>query len=112
MARNNAATEVLAVAEVLIENETMLKGKTFSITGHLGRKREDVVELIRQAGGDFSERPKWNGYRGERYLITNKDWNRNSTVMPKKSSKLVEAESHGWKIISEDEFLRMIGVST
>lgn len=108
MARNNERTEALTVAEVL-EVEGVLRGKTFSITGHLGRPRKDVVALIEQAGGRFEERPKW-GY-GERYLITNRDWNAGSTVSPKKSSKMIEAERNGWKILGEDDFIRLLGVS-
>lgn len=108
MARNNAATNELVVAQVL-EVEGTLKGKTFSITGHLGLKRDDVVKIIRQAGGQFEERPRWDGYgRTKNFLITNGDFNANSTITPKKSSKMIQAEQNGWKIINEKDFLQML----
>lgn len=107
MARVNNRTDQLTVAEVL-EVTGVLKGKTFSITGHLGRPRKEVIALIEQAGGRFEERPRWGW--GERYLITNQDFNANSTILPKKSSKMIEAEKNGWELLSEDEFIRMLGV--
>jgi NAD-dependent DNA ligase len=81
-----------------------LKGKTFSITGHLGLKRPEIVQIIETAGGHFEERPRF----GVNYLITNKDWNKGSTVDPKKSSKYIDAERNRIKIISEDQFCQMI----
>ena len=103
MARTNEKTDMWTVIEVM-EVSNALKGKTFSITGHLGRARDVIVKIIETAGGTFEPRPR----RGTTYLITNKDWNRGSTVEATKSSKLIEAERNGIKIISEDQFCQMI----
>jgi len=103
MARKNEKTDLWTVVEVM-EVSNALKGKRFSITGHLGLPRDRVVKIIETAGGQFEERPRY----GTNYLITNKDWNANSTVAKGKSSKLIEAERNGIKIISEDQFCQMI----
>lgn len=91
-----------AVLEVM-EVTGALKGKTFSITGHLGLPRPKVVQIIQQAGGHFEERPRW----GVNYLVTNRDWNANSTK-GKVSSKYEEARRMGIKIITEDELYALI----
>lgn len=103
MARVNDKTDMWTVIEVM-EVSNALKGKTFSITGHLGRPRDVIVKIIETAGGKFEPRPRY----GVNFLITNKDWNKGSTVDPKKSSKLIEAERNRIKIISEDEFCQMV----
>jgi len=103
MARINELTDLATVLEVM-ECGGALKGKVFSITGHLARLRKDIIQIIEQAGGSFEERPKW----GVNFLITNKDWNKNSTVTAKASSKLLDAQRNGIKIISEQEFYDMI----
>lgn len=103
MARKNEKTDLWTVVEVM-EVSQALKGKRFSITGHLGVPRDRVVKIIETAGGQFEERPRY----GTHYLITNKDWNANSTVAKGKSSKLLEAERNGIKIISEDQFCQMV----
>ena len=103
MARVNELTSLATVLEVM-ECGGALKGKVFSITGHLARPRKDIVSIIEQAGGTFSERPKF----GVHYLITNQDFNANSTVQPGKSSKLLDAQRSGIKIISEAAFYDMI----
>ena len=103
MARQNEKSDLWLVVEVM-EVSNALRGKTFSITGHLGVSRDRVIKIIETAGGQFEPRPR----RGTTYLITNRDWNRGSTVEAKKSSKLIEAERNGIKIISEDQFCQMI----
>ena len=103
MARQNEKTDLWTVVAVM-EVTGSLKGKTFAITGHLAKPRKEIIEIIEQAGGRFEERPRY----GTQFLITNQDWNPNSTVQPKKSSKLIEAERNGTKVISEDEFCKMI----
>ena len=103
MARINELTDLATVLEVM-ECGGALKGKVFSITGHLARLRTDIIAIIEQAGGRFEERPKW----GVNYLITNKDFNANSTIKPNKSSKMIEAERNGIKLISEAQFYEMI----
>ena len=103
MARINELTNLATVLEVM-ECGGALKGKVFSITGHLARPRKDIIQIIEQAGGSFTERPKW----GTHFLITNKDWNANSTVSAKASSKLLDAQKNGIKVISEAQFYDMI----
>lgn len=103
MAKNNDCTALWQVVQVM-EVSNALKGKTFSITGHLGLKRPEIVSIIETAGGRFEERPRY----GVNYLITNKDWNKGSTVEAKKSSKYIDAERNRIKIISEDEFCQML----
>ena len=103
MARNNDASDLWKVVQVM-EVSNALKGKSFSITGHLGLKRPEIVQIIETAGGRFEERPHYGTYG----LITNKDWNAGSTNDPKKSSKLIQAERNGIKIFSEAEFCQLI----
>jgi NAD-dependent DNA ligase len=103
MAKKNDSTELWQVVEVM-EVSNALKGKSFSITGHLGLPRPAIVKIIETAGGTFEERPRY----GTNYLITNKDWNKGSTVDPKKSSKFIEAERNRIKIISEEQFCQLV----
>jgi NAD-dependent DNA ligase len=103
MARTNDKTDLWQVALVM-EPSGSLKGKSFSITGHLGIKRDDVIKIIETAGGTFEPRPRY----GTNFLITNRDWNKGSTVEAKKSSKLIEAEKNRIKIIDEDQFCKMV----
>jgi len=103
MAKNNEFTDLWAVVEVM-EVTNAFRGKSFSITGHLGRKRDDVVKIIEQAGGTFHKAPEW----GTTYLITNRDWNAGSTVRAGASRKLLKAQKNGTKIITEEEFCNML----
>ena len=103
MAKNNESTALWQVVEVM-EVSNALKGKRFSITGHLGLPRPAIVKIIETAGGQLEECPKW----GTHFLITNKEFNRGSTIHPTKSSKMIEAERNGIKVISEAEFCQMI----
>jgi len=103
MAQLTDCTDMWQVVLVM-EVSNALKGKVFSITGHLGVKRDDIIRVIETAGGTFEPRPR----RGVHYLITNKQWNKGSTVTETKSSKLIEAEKNGIKIISESQFCQMI----
>jgi NAD-dependent DNA ligase len=103
MARQNEKTDMWTVIEVM-EVSNALRGKSFSITGHLGRPRPVIVKIIETAGGRFEAEPR----RGVTYLITNRDWNKGSTVEAKRSNKLIAAERLGIKIISEDEFCQLI----
>ena len=104
MARNNDNTKVLIVAEVMEAgvDTQVLRGKSFSITGHLGLPRDKIVEMIQAAGGRYDKTPAW----GTTYLITNLDWSgeRNS------SKKLVAAHRNGIKILKEADFLKMLAV--
>lgn len=105
MARRNDKTDAIIVAEVMEAGaeEKPLRGKSFSISGHLGKRREDVVALIEQAGGRFDKSPSF----GTTYLITNGDWSA-ATVAPGASRKLEAARRNGTKIITEAVFLAML----
>jgi NAD-dependent DNA ligase len=103
MARVNENTPMALVLEIM-EVQNALKGKRFSITGHLGRPRKEIVEIIKQAGGFFDKSPVW----GTNYLITNKDWNEGSTIAKGASRKLLAARDKGIKIITEAQFYAMI----
>lgn len=105
MARKNERTNAIVVAEVMEAgaDSRHLKGKSFSITGHLAKKREDVVALIEQAGGRFDKTPSF----GTTYLITNADWTA-TTVSPGSSRKFEAAKRNGTKIISEQQFLDLL----
>lgn len=103
MAKQNECSDMWKICEVM-EVSNALKGKVFSITGHLGLKRDEIVKIIEQAGGSFEERPRY----GVNFLITNKDWNKGSTIDPKKSSKFIAAEQNRIKIISEEQFCQMV----
>jgi len=100
MARNNEKTNIWTVTEIMEPGPLKLKGKVFSITGHLGVTRDRVVQLIDQAGGRYEERPNW----GVHFLITNADWNTGIKV----SSKYEQAKSRNIKIITEEEFIQML----
>jgi len=100
--RINENTDTAVVIEIM-EPGNALKGKRFSITGHLGRKRDDVVKIIEECGGVFEKQPTY----GTHYLITNADWNAGA-VKGGKSNKLRKAEANGTKIISEAKFYEMI----
>jgi NAD-dependent DNA ligase len=106
MAKVSELTPLAVVLEVM-ECGGALRGKSFSITGHLARKREDIVKIIEQAGGQFHEQPKGHTH----FLITNRAWNANSTVTEKASSKLLKAQRNGTKIITEAAFYDMIVAS-
>jgi len=103
MARKNENTNLGLMMEIMEPSEDALRGLSFSITGHLGRPRGDVVKLIESAGGRFHRSPAPD----TRYLITNNDWNTGS-VKGGRSKKLMAAERSGVKIISESEFYEML----
>lgn len=98
MARVN---EFTAIADIILvmEDTKSLNGRSFSITGHLGRKREDIVQIIEAAGGRFDKSPNWS----TGYLITNLDW-----TAQESSSKLKKAKANGTRIISEKQFYDML----
>lgn len=83
-------------------NTQVLRGKSFSITGHLGFPRDKIIEMIRAAGGRYDKIPAW----GTTYLITNQDWSGERTS----SKKLVAAHRNSIKILKEEDFLRMLAI--
>lgn len=102
MARKNDLSDMWCVVEVMEVTEAF-RGKSFSITGHLGRKRDDIVSIIETAGGSFHKQPDWN----TTYLITNRDWTA-ETVRNGASKKLIRAQERGTKIISEATFCNLL----
>jgi DNA ligase (NAD+) len=68
---------------------------TFVITGTLSRPREEVEELIERNGG----RASGSVSKKTNYVLAGED----------AGSKLVKAEDLGVKVISEADFLKMIG---
>lgn len=105
MARINERTHVVLVAEVMEAGaeEKPFRGKSFSITGHLSRPRDNIVALIEQAGGRFDKTPNFH----TTYLITNADWTA-ATASPGASRKFQAARQNGTKIITETVFLAML----
>lgn len=104
MARPNSEQASTAAILDVMEITDVLKGKSFSITGHLGLSRTEVIRIIEQAGGIFHKAPMWN----TNFLITNSDWNAGSTIASGTSRKLEAARAKGVKIISEKTLYKMI----
>ncbi len=74
----------------------LLSGKTLVVTGTLTRfKRDEIQGLIQKHGG----RPAGSVSKNTDFLIAGTD----------AGSKLAKAESLGVKVLSEDEFLAMVG---
>ncbi|HEY8095899.1 MAG TPA: BRCT domain-containing protein [Methylobacter sp.] len=103
MARPNSEGAQKAIVAEVMEITDAFKGKRFSITGHLGLPRKEIVELIQRAGGFFDSEPKF----GTNYLITNPDWSA-KTIKSGTSRKLELARQNGIQIISEDHFFHML----
>lgn len=103
MARNNDMTALNDVLEVMEPSPDALRGMTVCITGHLGKPRDQIVEMIRKAGGRFDKSVRW----GVTHLVTNADWNAGS-VKGKVSSKYRKAQEYGVKIISEAELYALM----
>lgn len=101
MARNNEMSNVAEVVAVMEVTDT-LKGKSFCMTGHLGKPREEIARLIVQAGGTVDKTVVYS----TNYLITNKDWT--ASTVKGKSAKFAKAERNGTKIISEEKFFEML----
>jgi len=74
----------------------LLLGKTLVVTGTLNRhSRDEIQELIRQNGGKAGSSVS----KKTDFLVAGE----------KAGSKLTKAKNLGIKIITEDEFLQMIG---
>lgn len=99
-------TDMADVVAVLEPQDTLV-GKSFCMTGHLGKPRHELADLIVKAGGTVEKTVRY----GLDYLITNEDWTA-STVGAKGSSKYQKAKQYRVKIINEETFFKMIGAST
>jgi DNA ligase (NAD+) len=104
MARNNSLTKLATVIDVLEPKPDSLRGKVVCITGHMGKPRHDVEELIRRAGGETSSDVAWN----TNLLVSNQDWSAGTIGSKKKSSKQLKAERRGIRVISEKELYDMM----
>ena len=78
------------------DSGTELAGKTMVVTGTLERfTREEVEDLIRQRGGQVSSSVSHK----TRYVVVGKE----------PGSKLEKARALGIDVLSEEEFLKLIG---
>jgi len=92
----NMGSEADAAAAAARQSQGLLSGKTLVVTGTLTRfKRDEMHGLIQKHGG----RPAGSVSKNTDYLIAGAD----------AGSKLAKAESLGVKVLSENEFLAMIG---
>lgn len=106
MARINEFTPLKDVIEVMVESNP-LRGKVFCITGHLGRVRSEIEEIIRHCGGTVTDRVAF----GTTHLLTNADWNKGALGeggKGKVSSKFAKAKQYNVAIINEAQFYEMI----
>lgn len=100
MARINEFTDMATIVEIMEVSDT-LRGKNICITGHLGRPRKDIVNIIGLAGGVFHNSVKWN----TDLLLTNADW---TNAAGNVASKFQKAIQKGVKTISEKDFYDLI----
>ena len=92
----NMGSEADAAAAAARQTEGLLSGKTLVVTGTLARfKLDEIQGLIQKHGG----RPAGSVSKNTDFLIAGTD----------SGSKLTKAQSLGVKILSEDEFLAMVG---
>lgn len=92
----NMGSEADAAAAAARQAQGLLSGKTLVVTGTLNRfKRDEMHGLIQKHGG----RPAGSVSKNTDYLIAGAD----------AGSKLAKATSLGVKVLTEDEFLAMIG---
>ncbi len=92
----NMGSEADAEAAAARQSQGLLSGKTLVVTGTLSRfKRDEMHGLIQKHGG----RPAGSVSKNTDFLIAGAD----------AGSKLAKAESLGVKVLSEDEFLAMVG---
>ena len=98
-------TNMADVVAVLEPQDTLI-GKSFCMTGHLGKPRHELQDLITKAGGRVQDRVTYD----LDYLVTNEDWTA-STVGKKGSSKYQKAKQYRVKIVNEETFFKMIGAS-
>ncbi len=104
MAKQTQSSDMLNVMMVNEDKSSALAGKRICFTGHLGMTRDQMVAFIQNHGGEWHDNIKWN----TNLLVTNRDWNKGSTVTEKKSSKLIKAEQQRITIISEKELEEMV----
>lgn len=104
MAKQNESTDILNVMAVNEDTSTALRGKRVCFTGHMGMTRDEMSKFIEAHGGQVHDGIKGN----TNLLVTNRDWNKGSTITEKKSSKLIKAEQQRIQIVSEKELVDMV----
>jgi len=104
MAKQNESTDILNVMMVNEDTSNALRGRGVSFTGHMGMTRDEMVKYIEAHGGHFDPTPR----RGTSYLVSNGDWNKGSTITPKKSRKVLAAEQLGIKVITEKQLVDLV----
>ena len=87
--------KIFTFAVVEKAGNDILKGKTFTITGKLSKKRDDIIKDIENAGGKVA-----SSVSGKtNYLVCNK---------PEDTTKYHKAEQLGIPIITEDQLMDMM----
>lgn len=102
--RNNDNTKLATVIDVLEPAPDALRGRVVCITGHMGKPRAEVEELVRRAGGQTTPDVAWD----TNLLVSNQDWSAGTIGDKKKSSKQIKAERRGVKVVSEKELYDMM----
>lgn len=100
MARINEFTDMATIVEVM-EIFNVLRGRSICISGHLGRPRKEIVDIIERAGGIFHSSIKYT----TDFLLTNADWTNTANGV---ASKYQKATKKGVKIINEKDFYDLI----
>ena len=96
--RNNEMTNVATVLEVMEPSPTALRGYRICISGHMGRPRDRIAEMIADAGGEFHK----SLTQRTTHLVTNGDWSA-GTIKGKVSSKVRKAREYGARVLSEQQ---------
>ena len=92
----NLGSEADAAAAAARQTQGLLSGKTLVVTGTLSRyKRDEIHAMIQKHGG----RPAGSVSKNTDYLVAGVE----------AGSKLAKAESLGVKVLTEDEFLTLVG---
>lgn len=104
MAKQNESSDILNVMAVNEDTSTALRGRRVCFTGHMGMTRDEMSKFIEAHGGWVHD-----GIKGDtNLLVTNREWNKGSTITEKKSSKLIKAERQGVRVVSEKDLLDMV----
>lgn len=72
-----------------------LEGKSFSLSGSMAFKRDNMIALITYYGGEYHRTPR----RGTDYLVTTED----------ETDKVIQAERNGVAILSPSELFALMG---
>jgi DNA ligase (NAD+) len=87
-----------AQPELVLKSDGPLSGRSFCVTGVLSRKREEVHQMIRDAGGEVHDKVK----KGTTYLVAGEKVGK---------TKLDSAKKVGARVLSEPELEALIAGS-